>query len=69
MYDYNELKNNALNPNATQDDINALGEWFEQYGDEFWNGEYFEIDSEHRLYPQYREIDEDEFEICGYEII
>ena len=22
MYDYNELKNNALNPNATQDDIN-----------------------------------------------
>ncbi|MGN0488029.1 MAG: hypothetical protein ACI4HO_02070 [Ruminococcus sp.] len=68
MYDYNELKNNALKPNAKQDDINALGEWFEQYGDSYWNGEYFEIDSEHRLYPQYKEIDEDEFEITGYEI-
>lgn len=68
MYNYEELKNKALSPSATKEDINALGEWFEQYGDSFWNGEYYEIDSNNRLYPQYREIDEDEFEITGFEI-
>ena len=32
-YDYDELKNKALSENATAENINALGEWFEQHGD------------------------------------
>ena len=67
-YDYDELKNKALGVDATEEDVNKLGEWFEQYGDEFWNGEYYKVDSDNRLYPQYREVDEDEFEVCGYVI-
>ena len=67
-YDYDELKNKALGVDATEEDVNKLGEWFEQYGDEFWNGEYYEVDSDNRLYPQHREVDEDEFEVCGYVI-
>ena len=35
-YDYEELKNKALAQNATQEDINTLGEWFEQYGGNYW---------------------------------
>lgn len=67
-YDYEELKNKALSKNATTEDINALGEWFQQYSDSSWNGEYYEIDSHHRLYPQYKEVSKDEFDIVGYEI-
>lgn len=68
IYDYEELKNKALAADATQDDINALGECLEQYGDRYWNGEYFSIEGGIRLYPIYHEFDEDEFEIIGYEL-
>lgn len=67
-YDYEELKNKALNPEANKQDIDQLGEWFEQYGNNFWNGEYYEIDSCHRLYPVYEEVTDDEFEFAGYTI-
>lgn len=67
-YDYDELKNKALSKNATAENINALGEWFEQYSDSFWNGEYYEIDSSHRLYPIYEETADEEFNLVGYEI-
>lgn len=67
-YDYEELKNKALSTDATQDDINALGEWFEQYGDRYWNGEYFSVENGIRLYRIEKEVDEDEFEITGYEL-
>ena len=67
-YDYEELKNKVLSENATAENINALGEWFEQYGDSFWNGKYYEIDSSHRLYPIYEETAEEEFNLVGYEI-
>lgn len=70
-YDYEELKNKALTTDATQDDINALGEWFELYGDRYWNGEYYSVDN-NRLYPIYQRIDDDEleeqYEIVGYEL-
>ena len=48
-YDYEELKEKALTFGATQEEINNLGEWFERFGDRYWNGEYFDIDNEHRL--------------------
>ena len=67
-YDYEELAAKALEPDATQEDINALGEWFQSFGAEYWNGEYFDIDDTHRLYPVYAEVEEDEYEITGYEI-
>lgn len=40
---------------------------FEQYGDQFWNGEYYDADGL-RLFPVYVEVDEDQFEITGYEV-
>lgn len=67
-YDYDELKERALSPDATNDDIKALGKWFEKYGDKFWNGEYYEIDSKHRLYPVYRNIMDDDWVISRYTI-
>ena len=66
--DYSELKENALKFGAKQSDVDALGEWFSEHGDDFWNGECFEIDKDHRLYPLYEEVDEDEFELKGFEI-
>lgn len=50
-YQYETLKAAALAPNATQDDINALGEWFQQYGMYYWNGESFEIDETTSIFP------------------
>lgn len=67
MYDYEVLKNKATDFNATQEDINALGEWFENYGMDFWNGEYFDADDGKRLFPIYKEAAEDEYVLIGYE--
>lgn len=70
-YDYDELKNKALSAEATQEDVNALGEWFEQNSSD-WNGEYYEIDTYNRLYPIYAEntdeSTEDSYDVVGYEI-
>lgn len=65
-YSYSELLE-AVKANETPDNVNALGEWFEQYGDQFWNGEYYDADGL-RLFPVYVEADEDQFEIVGYEV-
>lgn len=65
-YDYQELLSKAMKGN--QSDVNALGNWFEQYGQGFWNGEYYKIDSNSNLYPIYKQIDKDNAEIIGYEI-
>lgn len=67
-YNYKKLAEKALAYNASQEDINALGEWFNDYGCKFWNGECFDIDGNHALYPVYKEVDEDDFELVGYEI-
>lgn len=67
-YSYEELVSKALSPAATQEDVNELGEWFQQHGMMYWNGECFTIDSKRDLYPIYKEVDEDEFEVVGYEV-
>lgn len=72
-YNYEELEQKALAPAATQEDINALGEWFSLYGSTFWNGECYTIDADHALWPVYEEhFDEngefDYADIIGYEI-
>ena len=65
-YSYSELLE-AVKANATPDNVDALGAWFEQYGDRYWNGEYYDADGL-RLFPVYVEVDEDQFEITGYEV-
>lgn len=64
-YSYQELKAKAIARNARQADVNALGDWLQEYGIDCWNGEYFNVEGR-RLYPIYEETS-DEFEITGYE--
>ena len=59
-----ELLAEALN-DATPDNLNALGEWFERYGYTAWNGEYFTVSEDIRLY---RIWDDDHEGIIGYEL-
>ena len=66
-YDYKDLRAAAVKPGATQEDINALGEWFHLNGSDFWNGESYDADNGLRLYPVYQPIDDDDSEIIGYE--
>ena len=67
-YSYAELKSAATAPNAEQSDINALGKWFEEYGDAYWNGEYFDAEGD-RLYSVTVWDDENDCgEIVGYEM-
>lgn len=65
-YSYDELLA-AVNSAPTQENINALGEWFNSYGMDYWNGEYFDADGL-RIYPVLKEFDEDEYELVGYEL-
>lgn len=55
-YDYEELKNAAIETNS-KEDIENLVEWFEKFGNAFWNGEYYEIDNNMSLRPVYNLID------------
>lgn len=65
-YKFQELYEKALASDATQEDINALGEWFNRYGEHEWNGECYHIDASHGLYPIYKEVDYDDYECIGY---
>lgn len=66
-YNYSELEAAATKFGATQEEINALGEWFEDYGQRYWNGECYEVDEKRDLYlyPMHKQV-EDEFEIVGW---
>ena len=66
-YEYQDRVEKALASGA-KEDIEALAEWFEQYGDIYWNGEYYEIDKYTRLVPVYEETAPDEWERVGWEI-
>ena len=66
-YDYEELRAAAIAPGAAQEQINALGEWFAQHGDRYWNGESYDADG-YRLVPIYEETEPDEYELAGYEL-
>ena len=65
---YEELKVAATAPDATQQDIDNLGEWFSRYGESYWNGEYYDAD-EIRVYPVIEWDEEaEQGETVGYEI-
>lgn len=65
-YEYNEIRAAAIAADATQADINKLGEWFERYGGEYWNGFYYDADGLN-LYPVCKKNDFGDFEIISYE--
>lgn len=67
QYNYDELERAALAATATADDIARLAEWFNRYGSEYWNGEYYDINGTDRLFPVYQENDGD-FSIIAWEI-
>lgn len=65
-YSYQELKA-AVMANPTAENVNALGKWFSSYGNDYWNGEYYDAD-DFAVWPMYEEVEENEFEITRYEI-
>lgn len=68
-YSYAEIRA-AVDERETPENLAALGEWFERYGMDFWNGECWDIDGHRSLYPIYELVDEEyeEWELRGYEI-
>lgn len=66
-YSFEDLKAKALAPNATEDDVDRLGDWFESFGQHFWNGECYDIDGDHGLFPVYEQNGED-LDLVGYEV-
>lgn len=71
-YSYKELEAAAL-ADASEENLAALGEWFERFGSMFSNGECYKVNADHDLYPVYEDhFDEDgEFdyaEIVGWEL-
>ena len=51
-YDYDDLIK-AYDADSSEDNLMALVEWFARYGRDYWNGEYYEIDSSRSLHPVY----------------
>lgn len=68
-YSFEQLKNKALDSNATQNDLSKLGEWFTNYGNQFWNGEYYDINSVCGLQPHYIVDENDECYIDEWRIV
>lgn len=67
-YSYQELRAALDAQNVKQIDIDTLGEWFDRYGDRFWNGECYDADGI-EIIPVYEWDDElDQGEIIRYEI-
>lgn len=67
-YDYSELLSKATQKRATREDRLDLWYWFEMYGDRYWNGECYDLGDGKSLYPVYRVIDEDTYELVDVEV-
>ena len=52
--DYESLRDKALDSQATNEDINALGRWYEEFGRALWNGRGYKVDSHIYLLPIYK---------------
>lgn len=73
-YDFLDLANKAISTNAEQD-IAALAEWCDRYGETLWNGECYDVSlpdeptGTRSLRPIYGAEDEDgNFPIVGWEL-
>lgn len=65
---YKELEKKALSADATQEDINRLGKWFELYGERYWNGEYYRVTEDVRIVPVDIEDEDGDFHRTGWEL-
>ena len=69
-YRFEEIERRALTA-QTEDAIRELGEWYQDFGSMFWNGEHYTgkfNGREYQIAPVYEETDEDIFEIVGWEL-
>lgn len=57
-YDYRELREKALAPNATFEDKANLACWFDNYDPYEWNGECYDLGDGIAMRPVYGEPDE-----------
>lgn len=69
-YNFKEIEERAFTE-KTAEAVADLGEWYERYGRMFWNGEHYTgkyNGYEYRLVPEYKEDEDGNFEIVGWEI-
>ena len=71
-YSYKDLEAAAL-ADASEENLAALGEWFERFGSDFFNGECYTVNADCNLYPIYEDhFDEDgeldHADIIGWEL-
>lgn len=67
-YSYAEFRARVEQPDAEQIDIDTLGAWFDEFGTEYWNGEYFDADGL-RVFPVVEWDEENDIgNIVQYEI-
>lgn len=67
--DYEDLVDLAMDRRTEEYGLPALWAWHEYHAPEFWNGEGYEIDGAHNIYPVYDWDEEtDTGEVVGYEI-
>ena len=68
-YDYRELRERALAPDATFEDKASLARWFDNYDPYEWNGECYDLGDGISVRPVYGEPDENgNYQIVDYEI-
>jgi hypothetical protein len=68
MYQYDELRSAALAPTATKEDRLALCGWFSKYDNGSWNGECFDLEDGHSLYPIMEEQEDGDWLLVDAEI-
>lgn len=69
MYKFPELFELATRFDASQEDIDRLGQWLDLYDKESFNGVYYDAGDGVNVFPVYGEEDENgDFPLIGYEI-
>lgn len=68
-YDYGELREKALAPNATFEDKVDLACWFDNYDPSAWNGECYDLGEGITMRPVYGAQDDNgNYPIVDYKI-
>ena len=67
-YSYADLLS-AVENDPSPENVNALGEWFDRYGQTYWNGEAYIIDERRCIVPIYQPSEQyDGCDIIGYKL-
>ena len=67
-YSYQELQEAAIAPEAAQEDVDALGEWFSRFGERYWNGECYDADGVTAWPIVEWDEERDQGDVVGYEL-